>query len=193
MAVGDDKLSDFTVDNYTALELKHPQREIALFRTKLGRSSSTRLPCPSPTTIVQVWMALQPKIWQIWLPGGTGKRANGAEISPSLNNSCKCDSRRKCIFRTSTVLPWCEIKCAKTTRWRISTYRCRQCYQPLSAKCAGYHVFESRQARYGSRQIGVCTKRGAELASQVVRCLNESPSPTKYWLWILTLKPLSVR
>ena len=26
-------------------------------------------------------------------------------------------------------------------------------FRRLSAKCAGYHVFESRQARYGSRQV----------------------------------------
>ena len=37
-------------------------------------------------------------------------------------------------------------------------------FRRLSAKCAGYHVFESRQARYGNRQVGVDTKRGAELA-----------------------------
>ena len=41
------------------------------------------------------------------------------------------------------------------------------------------HVFESCQARYGSRQVGVCTKRGAELASHVFRCLIESPQPKK--------------
>ena len=27
MAVGDDKIDDFMVDNYAALKLKHPQRE----------------------------------------------------------------------------------------------------------------------------------------------------------------------
>ena len=27
MAIGDDKIADFTIDNYTALKLKHPQRE----------------------------------------------------------------------------------------------------------------------------------------------------------------------
>ena len=36
-------------------------------------------------------------------------------------------------------------------------------FRRLSAKCARYHVFESRQARYGNRQTGVGTKRGAEL------------------------------
>ena len=38
-------------------------------------------------------------------------------------------------------------------------------FRRLSAKCAGYHVFESREARYGNRQVGVGTKRVAELAS----------------------------
>ena len=50
-------------------------------------------------------------------------------------------------------------------------------FRQLSAKCAGYYVFESLQARYGNRQVGVGTKRGAELASHVFRCLIESPQP----------------
>ena len=50
-------------------------------------------------------------------------------------------------------------------------------FRGFSAKCAGYHVFESRQARYGNRQVGVGTKGGAELASHVFRCLIESPQP----------------
>ena len=50
-------------------------------------------------------------------------------------------------------------------------------FRRLSAKSAGYHVFEKRQARYGSRQVGVGTKRGAELASHVFRCLIENPQP----------------
>ena len=31
-------------------------------------------------------------------------------------------------------------------------------FRRLSAKCAGYHVFESRQAKYGNRLVGVGTK-----------------------------------
>ena len=56
-------------------------------------------------------------------------------------------------------------------------------FRRLSAKCAGYHVFESRQARYGSRQVGVGTKRGAELASHVFPCLMESPQPKGNIIW----------
>ena len=50
-------------------------------------------------------------------------------------------------------------------------------FRRLSAKCAEYHVFESRQTRYGSRQVGVGTKRGAKLASHILRCLMERPQP----------------
>ena len=50
-------------------------------------------------------------------------------------------------------------------------------FRRLSAKCTGYHVFESRLARYESRQVGVGTKRGAELASHVYCCLIESSQP----------------
>ena len=50
-------------------------------------------------------------------------------------------------------------------------------FRRLSAICAGCHVFESRQARYGNRQLGVGNKRGFEKASNVFRCLIESPQP----------------
>ena len=50
-------------------------------------------------------------------------------------------------------------------------------FHRLSAKCAVYHVFESRQARHGSREEGVGTKRGAELASHIFCCLIENPQP----------------
>ena len=68
MVVGDDKIADFTVDNYAALKLKHPQREtcsvpdptdLDCFST--SEFLSTRLLCPSPTALVQGWMAFRPK------------------------------------------------------------------------------------------------------------------------------------
>ena len=68
MAVGDDKIADFTVDNYAALKLKHPQRETCsvpdpqisiVFQPR--SFLSTRLLCPSPTALVQGWMAFRPK------------------------------------------------------------------------------------------------------------------------------------
>ena len=52
-------------------------------------------------------------------------------------------------------------------------------FSRLSAKYAGYHVCQSLQAEYGSRQVGVGTKRGAKLASHVFSCLKENPLPKK--------------
>ena len=66
-------------------------------------------------------------------------------------------------------------------------------FRRLSPKCAGYHVFESRQAKYGNRQVGAGTKRGAESASHVFSCLIENPSPKKTLFCKLTLKTLTVR
>ena len=68
MAVGDDKIADFTVDNYAAFKLKHLQKEtcsvpdptdIDCFST--SEFSSTRLSCPSPMALVHGWMATRPK------------------------------------------------------------------------------------------------------------------------------------
>ena len=100
------------------------------------------------------------------------------EFSQSPNNSCECDPRRKSTVRTSTVLFQGEINCARKAPWRtlsdplISVFNT---LRRLSAKCAGYHVFEPRQVRYGIRQVCVGTKGGAELASIVFCCLIESP------------------
>ena len=48
-------------------------------------------------------------------------------------------------------------------------------FRLMIAKCARYHVFEPRQSRYGCRQVGVETKRRADLASHIFRCLIDSP------------------
>ena len=84
MAVGDDKIADFTVDNYAALKLKHPQREtcsvpdpidIDCFSTSeffvhkaimfFPNGSRAGLDCislmSSLTALEQSWMAFRPK------------------------------------------------------------------------------------------------------------------------------------
>ena len=99
------------------------------------------------------------------------ERVNWTEFSQSLNKSRECNSRRKSTFRTSTVLLWCETNYAKKSNGGHRPIAVGNTFRRLSAKFAGYHVFESRQARYGRRQVGVGTKRGAELASHVFRCL----------------------
>ena len=62
MAVGDDKIADFMVDN--SLKLKHPQGgNLLCSGPQISRRfSSTSLSCPSPTGLVQGWIAFCPKI-----------------------------------------------------------------------------------------------------------------------------------
>ena len=102
------------------------------------------------------------------------ERTNWTEFSQSPNKSCECNSRRKSTFRTSALLLWCETNCAK--KGLMEDFVGNN-FRRVSAKCAGYHVCESRQARYGSRQVGVGTKRCTEMASHVFRCLIESLQP----------------
>ena len=81
------------------------------------------------------------------------------------------------VFRISTVLLWCEINCAKKLDGRLRLIIVGKTFRRLTSKYAGYHVFESRQARYGSRQVGVGTESCAELALIVFPCLIESAQP----------------
>ena len=69
MAVGDDKIADFTVDNYAALKLKHPQRETC------SVPDPTDIDCFS-TSEFSVHKAL------ISFPNGSSARLDG--ISPQI-------------------------------------------------------------------------------------------------------------
>ena len=61
MAVDDDKIADFTVDNYAAVKLKHSQRATCSVPdpTDINCFSTSRLSCHSPTALVQCWMAFR--------------------------------------------------------------------------------------------------------------------------------------
>ena len=136
MAVGDDKIADFTVDNYAALKLKHPQREtcsvpdptdIDCFSTSEFFDHEALMSFPNGSKAGLD--GISPQI----LKDLTAKsnRANWTDFSQRLNKSCECDSRRKSTFRTSAVLLWCETNCAKKARWRTSSYCCRQYVPPI--------------------------------------------------------------
>ena len=102
------------------------------------------------------------------------ERANWTEFFQSPNKSCESDSQRK---RTSAILFWCKKIALKKPVGGLRPITVDNTFRRLSAKCAGYHVFESRQARYGSRQVGAGTRRDTELASHASCCLIESPQP----------------
>ena len=68
-------------------------------------------------------------------------------------------------MRTSVVHLRAKLILRGETNGGLRPIAAGNTFRRLSTKCAGYHVFESRQARYGNRQVGVGIKRGAKLAS----------------------------
>ena len=182
MAVGDDKIADFTVNNYAALKLKHPQRETCsvpyptdndcfsisdFFVHKalmsLPNGSSARLDGISPQTLKDLT--------------GKSNGQTGLNFLRALPNLVNVILERKVPFELRPYFFGAKLIALKKPDGGFRPIAIGNTFRQLSAKCAGYHVFESRQARYGNRQVGVGTKRGAELASHVFRCLIESPQP----------------
>ena len=182
MAVGDDKIADFTADNYAALMLKHPQK---------GMGS---LPDPTNAESFQTSEYFVHKALMSF-PNGSSAGLDG--IAPQIlkDLTAKSNGQPGLNFLkalTSLVNVILEGKVPDDLRPYFFGAKLIALKKPdgglrpiaigntlrrLTAKCAGYHVFESRQARYGSRQVGVGTKRGAELASHVFRTLVESTQP----------------
>ena len=182
MAVGDDKIADFTVDNYAALKLKHPQRETC------SVPDPTDIDCFS-TTEFFVHKALMS------FPNGSSAGLDG--ISPQILKDLTAKSNGqtglnflraftnlvnvilegKVPFELRPYFFGAKLIALKKPDGGLRPIAVGNTFRRLSAKCAGYHVFESRQTRYGNRQVGRGTKRGAELASHVFRFLIESPQP----------------
>ena len=183
MTVGDDKIADFTVDNYAALKLKHPQRE------------TCSVPDPtdidgSPTSKFFVHKALMS------FPNGSSAGFDG--ISPhvlkdltaksngqtglnflrALTNLVNVILERKVPFGLRPYFFGAKLIALKKPDGGFRPIAVGNTFRRLSAKCAGYHVFESRQTRCGNRKVGEGTKRGPELALPVFRCLIESPKKT---------------
>ena len=182
MAVGDDKIADFTVDIYAAPELKHPQREtcsvpdptdIDCFSTSDFFVHKALMSFPNSSSAVLD--GISPQI----LKDLTGKSngQTGLMFLRALTNLVNVIPEGKVPFELPPYFFGPKLIALKKPDGGLRPIAIGNTFRQLSAKCAGYHVFESRQARYGYRQVGAGTKRGAELASYVFRCLIESPQP----------------
>ena len=146
MAVGDDKIADFTVDNYAALKLKHPQREacsvpdptdIDCFSTSeffvhkalmsFSNGSSAGLDGISPQTLKDLTAKSN---------GQTG--LNFLRASTNLVNVIH---ERKVPFE---LLPYFFVKliALKKPNGGLRPIAIGNTFRRLSAKCSGYHVFE---------------------------------------------------
>ena len=174
MALGDDTTADFTVKNYAALKLKHLQRATC------SVSDPTDINCFStseffvPTALVQVWLVgIPPQVLKELTAKSNGQtRLNFRRALTSLVNVI---FDGKVHFELRPYFIGAKLLALKIPVGGLRPIAEGNTFRRLSAKCARYHVFESRQAKYGSRQVGVGTKRGAALASQVFICLIKNP------------------
>ena len=184
MALGDDKIADFTVDNYGALKRKHPQREtcsvpdptvIDCFSTSEFFVHDALMSFPNGSSAGLD--GTSPQILKDLTAKSNGQ--TGLNFLRASRNLLNVILEGKVPFDLRPYFFGAKLFALKKPDGGLRPIAIGKNFCRLSAKCAGYHVFESRQARYGNRQVGVGTKRGAELASHVFRCLIESPQPKK--------------
>ena len=143
MAVGDNKIADCTVDKNTAPKLNHPQ----------GESCSV----PDPTDIDSFSIS-EFLVHRALMSFPNGFSAGLDVISPQVFKSFE----RKVLFELRPYLFGAKLVALKQAEGELRPITVGNTFCHLSKKCAGYHVFESRHARYGSRQVGVGTKKRAE-------------------------------
>ena len=165
MAVGEDKIADFTVDNYAALKLKHPQRE-----TCCSVPDPTYIDCFSTSEffVHNSFMSF-PNSSSAWLDGISSQLLNdltaksneqtGLNFSKTLTNLVNEILEEKVPFEIRPYVFDAKISALKKPDGGLRPIAVGNTFRWLFPKCAGYHVFESRQARYGSRQVGVGTKK----------------------------------
>ena len=155
MAVGDDKIAGFTVKNYAALKLKHPQREACSV--------------PDPTDIVcfLTWEFFVHKALMSFLNGSTAEldgispqilkdltaksnRQTGLKFLRALPNLVNVILEGKVLFEFRPYVFGANLIALKKPDGGLRPIAVGNIFRQMSAKCAGYHVFESSQARYGN-------------------------------------------
>ena len=182
MAVGDDKIADFTINNYAPLKLKHPQRETCSVPDPKdidGFSTSEifvhKALMSFPDSSSAGLDGILPQVLKTLTVKSNGQTV--VNFLTSLTNLVSVILEGKVPFELRLYFFGAKLIALKKADGGLRPIAVCNTFCRLSAKCVGYHVFESRQARYGSRQVGVGSKKGAELASHVFRCLIESPQP----------------
>ena len=157
------------VDNYAALQLKHPQRETCSVPDPTDIDCFSTLEFfvhKSLMSFLNGSSAGLDGIWPQTLKNLTAKSngQTGRNFLRALANPVKVILEGKVPFELRPYFFGAKLIALKKLDGGLRPIAVGNTFRRLSANCAGYHVFESRRARYGSRQIGVCTKRGAELA-----------------------------
>ena len=170
MAVGDDKIADFTVDNYAALKLKYPQRETCSVPdpTDIGFSTSEffvhKALMSFPNGSSAGLDGISPHVLKVLT--AKSNEQTGLGFLGALTNLVIVILGGKVPFELRPYFFGAKLIALKKPEGGLCPIAVGKTFLRLFAKCAGYHVFESRQAKYGSRQIGVGTKRAAEVVSR---------------------------
>ena len=182
MAVGDDEVADFTVDKYAASKLKLPQRETCSFPDPIDIDSFStseffvhKALMSFPNGSNAGLEGFSPQILKDLTAKSNGQ--TGLNFLKALKNLVNVILEGKIPSELQPYFFGAKLIALKKSDGGHRPIAVGNTFRRLSAKFAGYHVFESRQARYGSRQVGVGTKSGPELASHVFRCLRGSPKP----------------
>ena len=139
MAVGDDKIADFTVDNYAALKLKHPQREtcsvpdprdIDCFSNSEFFVHKALMSFPNGSSAGLD--GISPQI----LKDLTGKSngQTGLNFLRALTNLVNVILEGKVPFELRPYFFGAKLIALKKARWRTSSYRCRQYFPPIVRK-----------------------------------------------------------
>ena len=149
MTVGDNKIADFKVDNYAALKLKHPQRETCSV--------------PDPTDL-DCFSNLEFFVHKALISFHNGSRAGLDGISPqilkgltaksngqfglnflrALTNLVNVILEGKTPFELRPYFFGPKLIALKNFHRGLRPTAVGNTFRRLSAKCAGYHVFELR-------------------------------------------------
>ena len=155
MAVGDDKIAHFTADNYAALKLKHPQRETCSFPDPTdidGFSTSEFFVHETFMSFLKGSSAgfdgISPQVLKTLTAESIGQ--NGLAFLRALTNLVNVILEGKTPFELRPYFVGAKLIALKKPDRGLRPIASGNTFRRFSAKCAGYRVFESRQARYGS-------------------------------------------
>ena len=164
LAVGDNKIADFTADNYAALKLKHPQRktcsvpdptDIDCFSTSEFFVHNALMSFPNGFSAGLD--GISPKILKDLTAKSNGQ--TGLNFLRALTSLVNVIIEGKVPFELRPYFFVAKLIALKKHDGGLRPIAVGNTFRRLSAKCAEYHVFEARQARYGNRRVGVGTKK----------------------------------
>ena len=153
MAVCEEKFVYFTVDNYAALKIKHPQKvtgsvpdhtEVDCFSTSTFFNHKALMTFPYSSSVVL------DGILRHFLNNLSARsnRQTGLNFLRALSNLVNVILEGKVPSLLRPYFFGAKLNALKKPDEGLRPIAENNTFRLLSAKCAGYHVFESRRAKY---------------------------------------------